>query len=90
MLWHGMLDESHPIQMGERIASELPQCRPIYVDGVGSLGFIEHAESIFNELFSQRPRVHHSVTPVEATPLDEEADIFAGLLEVLPEPLAGE
>lgn len=90
MLWHGMLDESHPIQMGERIASELPQCRPIYVEGVGSLGFIEHAESIFNALFSERPRVARTLSPVEATPIDEEADIFSGLLEVLPEPLAGE
>lgn len=89
-LWHGMLDESHPIQMGRRIASELPDCRPIYVDGVGSLGFIEHAESIFNALFSERPKIARTVSPLEPPPVDEEADIFAGLLDVLPEPLVGE
>ena len=88
-LWHGMLDESHPIQMGRRIASELPECRPIYVEGVGSLGFIEHSESIFNALFSDRPAVAPAVP--EASPLiAEEADIFSGLLDVLPEPVVGE
>ena len=90
MLWHAMLDESHPIQMGRRIAAELPNCRPIYVDGVGSLGFIEHAESIFNALFVEAPRIPRTHTPVEATPEAEEAEIFAPLLEVLPEPLVGE
>ena len=90
MLWHAMLDESHPIQMGRRIAAELPDCRPIYVDGVGSLGFIEHAESIFNALFIERPRVARTLSPVEAIPVEEEADIFSGLLDVLPEPLVGE
>ena len=43
-----------------------------------------------NALFSERPRVRHTVAPVEAAPVDEEADIFTGLLDVLPEPLAGE
>ncbi|MYC01890.1 MAG: alpha/beta hydrolase [Chloroflexi bacterium] len=90
MLWHAMLDESHPIQMGRRIAAELPDCRPIYVDGVGSLGFIEHAESIFNALFSEHPRIPTTVTPVETAPIDEEAEIFTGLLDVLPEPVIGE
>ena len=90
MLWHGMLDESHPIEMGRRIASELPQCRPIYVEGVGSLGFIEHAESILTTLFSGRPEIAQPPSAVEPAPQEEEADIFAGLLDVLPEPLAGE
>lgn len=90
MLWHAMLDESHPIQMGRRIAAELPHCRPIYVDGVGSLGFIEHAESIFNHLFTETPRIPRTHTPVETTPEAEETEIFAPLLEVLPEPLVGE
>ena len=85
-----MLDESHPIQMGRRIAAELPDCRPIYVDGVGSLGFIEHAESIFNALFTERPRIPGTVTPPETTPIEEDAELFPALLEVLPEPLAGE
>ncbi len=90
MLWHGVLDESHPIQMGRRIAAELPDCRPVYVEGVGSLGFIEHAESIFSALFSAQPEVAQPRSAVEPAPVDEEADLFSGLLDVLPEPLPGE
>ncbi len=90
MLWHAMLDESHPIQMGRRIASELPDCRPIYVDGVGSLGFIEHAESIFAALFSQHPEVVTPVAAPDARLAEEELDPFAPLLDVLPEPVIGE
>ncbi len=90
MLWHAMLDESHPIQMGRRIASELPDCRPIYVDGVGSLGFIEHAESIFAALFSEHPEVVTPVAAPDARPAEEELDPFAPLLDVLPEPVVGE
>ena len=90
MLWHAMLDESHPIQMGRRIASELPDCRPIYVDGVGSLGFIEHAESIFAALFSEHPEVVTPVAAPDARPAEEELDPFAPLLDVLPEPVIGE
>ncbi len=90
MLWHGKLDESHPIQMGMRIAAELPNCRPIYVDGVGSLGFIAHAESIFSALFSERPDVSGPVPQVEPHAVDEESEVFGGLLDVLPEPAIGE
>lgn len=90
MLWHAMLDESHPIQMGRRIAAELPDCTPYYKEEVGSLGFIEHAESIFNNLFSDRPRIPRTVPAVETAPLEEDPEIFPGLLDVLPEPLAGE
>ena len=90
MLWHAVLDESHPIQMGRRIAAELPDCRPIYVDGVGSLGFIEHAESIFNALFVEQPEVARPLSAVSTAPVEEDPDIFGGLLDVLPEPLVGE
>jgi len=90
MLWHAMLDESHPIQMGRRIASELPDCRPIYVDGVGSLGFIEHAESIFAALFSQHPEIVAPVVAPDPLAAADELDPFAPLLEVFPEPVVGE
>ena len=90
MLWHAVLDESHPIQMGRRIASELPDCRPIYVDGVGSLGFIAHAESIFHSLLQDRPSPAPTVNQLETAAVEEEADIFSSILDVLPEPLAGE
>lgn len=89
-LWHAMLDESHPIQMGRRIASELPDCRPIYVDGVGSLGFIAHAESIFTALFNEQPSMPRPMSAPEATPVEEESDIFSGLLDVVPNPIVGE
>lgn len=90
MLWHAMLDESHPIQMGRRIAAELPDCRPIYVDGVGSLGFIAHAESIFAAMFSAQPEVPAPVAAPDAIPAEDELDPFAPLLEVFPEPVVGE
>ena len=90
MLWHAVLDESHPIQMGYRIASELPDCRPIYVDGVGSLGFIEHAESIFQALFTGRTEQVQIPAPVIPAMPAEDPDPFPSLLDVLPEPLAGE
>ncbi len=90
MLWHAKLDESHPIQMGRRIASELQDCRPIYVDGVGSLGFIAHAESIFSALFNEQPSIPRPMTAVEPMPVEEEADIFSGLLDVVPNPLIGD
>ena len=51
-LWQGTLDESHPLRMGREIAQSLPQCRPLFVDGAGALGFITHAEDIFNWLFA--------------------------------------
>ncbi len=89
-LWHGALDESHPIQMATQIASELPHCRAIYVDGVGALGFIEHAESIFNALFQIEPVP--SAQPVVPTPIleDPEPEPLPSLLDVLQEPLPGE
>ncbi len=90
MLWHAVLDESHPIQMGMRIASELPNCRPTYIDGVGSLGFIAHAESIFSALFNDYPSLAPAVSQIETAQVEEETDIFSGILDVLPEPLAGE
>lgn len=89
-LWHAVLDESHPIQMGMRIASELPNCRPIYVDGVGSLGFIEHAESIFAALFSEHPEVASPVQAPDKIAAEEEAEHIAPLLDVFPEPVVGE
>ncbi len=90
MLWHAKLDESHPIQMGRRIAAELPDCRPIYVDGVGSLGFIAHAESIFTALFNEQPNVPQPIGTVEAKPVEEETEIFTGLLDVVPKPIVGD
>ncbi len=90
MLWHAVLDESHPIQMGMRIAAELPNCRPIYVDGVGSLGFIAHAESIFAAMFSEHPEIVRPVAAPDAIPAEEELDPFAPLLDVFPEPVVGE
>ena len=90
MLWHAKLDESHPVQMGRRIASELQDCRPIYVDGVGSLGFIAHAESIFSALFNEQSRIPRAISAVEAMPVEEEAEIFGGLLDVAPKPIVGD
>ena len=90
MLWHAKLDESHPVQMGRRIASELQDCRPIYVDGVGSLGFIAHSEAIFSALFNEQPSIPRPKSAVEPILVEEEADIFAGLLDVAPKPLVGD
>ncbi len=89
MLWHGMLDESHPIQMGRRIARELPHCRPIYVEGVGSLGFIEHAEQIFTALFSEVPSMAPASLAANpgVTTDEEEPEPFGALLDVLPDPI---
>ena len=92
-LWHGALDESHPIQMAAQMASELPQCRAIYVDGVGALGFIEHGASIFNALLQAEPIVSPpTVIPSAPAPVIEEpeAEPIPSLLDVLPEPLPGE
>ena len=90
VLWHGLLDESHPIQMGYRIAAELPDCRPLYVDNVGSLGFIAHAESIFQAIFTGHAEQVQQPLPIPPTPAIEEPEPFPALLEVLPEPLTGE
>ena len=87
MLWHAMLDESHPIQMGYRIASELPDCRPIYVEGAGSLGFIEHAESIFRSLFAGRPEPVQAPIPITVPESDYHVPT---LLDPLPDPIVGD
>lgn len=90
LLWQGKLDESHPIHMAHRIVAELPNCQPIYVEGVGSLGFITHADSIFNDLFSDHPAITPAVPVTNTVPAEEDPDPFPGLLDILPEPLAGE
>ena len=79
--------------MAAQMASELPQCRAIYVDGVGALGFIEHGASIFNALLQAEPIVSPpTVIPSTPVPLVEEpeSEPIPSLLDVLPEPLAGE
>ncbi len=104
LLWQGKLDESHPIRMGRRIAADLPNCRPIYVDGVGSLGFITHADAIFAALFPERAAPSRpSFARPEAASLEDVsgaagADGLEGLpelldalqLDVLPDPLPGD
>ena len=104
LLWQGKLDESHPIQMGRRIAAELPTCQPIFVDGVGSLGFVTHADAIFGALFPERaapaqPSFVYPEAPLsEGAPASVDADGPEGLpelldalqLDVLPDPLPGE
>ncbi len=103
-LWQGKLDESHPIHMGRRIAAELPNCRPVFVDGVGSLGFISHADAIFAALFPEHaapapPAFTRAEAPaLEGAPDAVESDALEGLpelldalqLDVLPDPLPGE
>lgn len=53
-LWQGTLDESHPISMGRTIAAELPNCRPVFAEGAGALGFILYGDAIFADLWSER------------------------------------
>lgn len=52
-LWHGMLDKSHPLTMATRCVDVLPHCRPIFVAGAGSLGYIDRLKVIFEELFAE-------------------------------------
>ena len=60
------------------------------MDGVGALGFIEHAESIFAALFREPTSITRQVSPAQAVAGEEESELFPGLLDVLPEPLVGE
>ena len=85
------MDESHPIQMASQMASELTQCRAIYVDGVGALGFIEHGASICHALFQTEPIVGTTAVVPTTTVLEEpDVEPLPTLLDVLPEPLPGE
>lgn len=53
-LWQGTLDESHPIHMGRTIAAELPNCRAVFAEGAGALGFVLYGDAIFADLWPER------------------------------------
>ena len=95
-LWQGALDESHPLGMGRRIASCLPQCRPLYVDEVGSLSFITHADAVFANIFPERASgsalamlKQLPIVPAVSEEAEAEASPLAAL-EVLPKPVPGD
>ena len=62
-LWQGVLDESHPIHMGRTIAAELPNCRPVFAEAAGSLGFILHTDAIFADLWPERAAPSAALSP---------------------------
>lgn len=80
-LWQGTLDESHPIHMGRTIAAELPNCRAVFAEGAGALGFVLYGDAIFADLWPERAAPSAAVA-ADAVRIAEDAPVTAPLSEV--------
>ena len=79
-LWQGTLDESHPIHMGRTIAAELPNCRAVFAEGAGALGFVLYGDAIFADLWPERAAPSAAVA-ADAVRVAEEVGVPALPLE---------
>ena len=80
-LWQGTLDESHPIHMGRTIAAELPNCRAVFAEGAGALGFVLYGDAIFADLWPERAAPSAAVA-ADAVRVAEDAPITTPLSEI--------
>lgn len=80
-LWQGTLDESHPIHMGRTIAAELPNCRAVFAEGAGALGFVLYGDAIFADLWPERAAPSAAVA-ADAVRVAEDTPITTPLSEV--------
>ena len=80
-LWQGTLDESHPIHMGRTIAAELPNCRAVFAEGAGALGFVLYGDAIFADLWPERAAPSAAVA-ADAVRVAEDTSVTTPLAEV--------
>lgn len=80
-LWQGTLDESHPIHMGRTIAAELPNCRAVFAEGAGALGFVLYGDAIFADLWPERAAPSAAVA-ADAVRVAEDTPVTTPLAEV--------
>ena len=80
-LWQGTLDESHPIHMGRTIAAELPNCRAVFAEGAGALGFVLYGDAIFADLWPERAAPSAAVA-ADAVRVAEDTPITSPLSEI--------
>lgn len=80
-LWQGTLDESHPIHMGRTIAAELPNCRAVFAEGAGALGFVLYGDAIFADLWPERAAPSAAIA-ADAVRVAEDTPVTTPLAEV--------